>query len=184
MKTIDWKVFLLHPPAAARYCKRCGKRTEFIPSGLFRVNAQKKDMDVWLIYKCAVCDTTWNLTVHSRVNPRSLPPGALNGYMGNEAEYVLRCAVDTALIRRNGAEPGLPEVELIGADVTPHEPVELHIAAEQPLEIRPAALLRKKLGLTRSAYDRMLTHGQIVCVSGHDLTACRLCGEMVIQIHP
>lgn len=184
MKKINWKICLLQPPAAGRYCKRCRKKTEFTPSELFRVNAQQKNLDVWLIYKCAVCDTTWNLTVHSRVNPRTLPPGALSGYMSNEAEYVLRCAIDTALIKQNGAEPGLPEVELIGADVTLHEPVELHITAEQPLEIRPAALLRKKFGLSRSAYDRMLTRGQIVCVSGHDLSICKLCGEMVIQIYP
>ncbi len=175
---------MLRLPAAARYCKRCGKRTEFIPSGLFRVNAQKKNLDVWLVYKCAVCDTTWNLAVHSRVNPRSLPPGALNGYMNNEAEYATRCATDTALIRRNGAEPGMPEVELVGADVSLLEPVELHITAEQPLETRPGALLRGKLGLSRAAYDRMLVRGQIVCVSGHSLSACKLCGEMVIQIHP
>ncbi len=184
MKTIDWKVCLLHLPTAVRYCKSCGKKTQFIPSGLFRVNAQKKNMDVWLIYKCAVCEATWNLAVHSRVNPRSLVPGALNGYMGNEAEHVLRCAVDTALIKRNGAEPSMPEVELVGAEVSLTEPVELHITVEQPLEIRLAALLRRKLGLSRAAYDRMLACGQIACVSGHELSVCRLCGEVVIQIHP
>ena len=184
MKIIDWKVCLLQPPAAVRYCKRCGKRTEFTPSGLFRVNAQQKNLDVWLIYKCVVCETTWNLTVHSRVSPRSLLPDALNGYMNNEAEYVLRCADNTALIKRNGAEPRMPEVELVGVDVRLHEPVEVHIWAEQPLEIKPAALLRKKLGLSRSTYDRMLACEQIVCISGHELTACRLCGEMIIQIHP
>lgn len=172
------------PPMAAKYCKRCGKRTDFIPSGLFRVNAQKKNLDVWLIYKCTACETTWNLTVHSRVNPHSLPREALNGYMQSEESYVLQCAIDTALIRRNGAEPSLPEVECIGEDTSLDEPMELHITAEQPLEIKPAALLRNKLGLSRSAFERMLAQGQITCVSGHDLSKCSLCSNMVIQIHP
>ena len=100
--------------------------------------------------------------------------------MNNEDEYVLHCAVNTALIRRNGAEPRMPEVELVGVD----EPLELHITAERPLEIKPAALLRKKIGLSKSTYDRMLACRQIVCISDHELTVCRPCGEMIIQMHP
>lgn len=92
-------------PAAVRYCKRCGVKTEFYSSGLFRMNAHQKNLDVWLIYKCSKCGTTWNMTVFTRVNPRSLSPELLEGFQNNDAEIALRYARDSALIKRNGAEP-------------------------------------------------------------------------------
>ena len=70
MKKIIWKIEPLGLPLVLRHCKKCGKTAEFICSGQFRVNAQRKYLDIWLIYKCAKCDTTWNAAVYSRVSPQ------------------------------------------------------------------------------------------------------------------
>jgi len=68
------------------------------------VNGQKKNLDVWLIYKCTVCNTTWNLTILSRIAPRSIPPELLTGFHENDPDLANRYANDAALIKRNGAE--------------------------------------------------------------------------------
>jgi len=68
------------------------------------VNAQKKTLDVWLIYRCSVCGATWNLTVLSRVAPRSLPPELLRGFQDNDPDLAARYASDRALLKKNGAE--------------------------------------------------------------------------------
>ena len=91
-------------PKVVRSCRRCRKKTTFFSSGLFRVNGQKKKLDVWLIFKCSVCNTTWNLTILSRVAPRSIPFGLLSGFHENDAELAELYASDVELIRRNGAE--------------------------------------------------------------------------------
>ena len=70
------------------------------------MNAQKKSLDVWLIYKCPVCGATWNLTVLSRVAPRLIPPELLQGFYDNDPDLAARYASDRALVKRNGAEPG------------------------------------------------------------------------------
>ena len=78
----------------------------FISSGRFRVNAQKKSLDVWLIFKCSVCDSTWNMTVLARVNPRSISPDVLRGFHDNDPDLALHYGLDRGLIKKNGGEPG------------------------------------------------------------------------------
>ncbi|MCL2083760.1 MAG: DUF1062 domain-containing protein [Oscillospiraceae bacterium] len=184
MKSIIWTVRIKAAPTAVRYCKRCGVKTGFVSSGLFRVNAQQKSLDVWLIYKCPVCDTTWNLTVLTRAAARSLPPGLLRGFLDNEPGIATRCASDAALIKHSGAEPGPPEIEITGEDAGRGEPVQIRIAPEQPLKIRAEHVLRKKLGLSRGGLDKALSSGRLVCVSGHDLKKCALSCEVVVELRP
>ena len=50
---IIWDIRYCDLPAVLRYCKKCRKKSEYICSGEFRVNAQQKVLDILLIYKCA-----------------------------------------------------------------------------------------------------------------------------------
>ena len=93
-------------PTVVRYCKKCNARTGFASSGMFRVNAQKKSLDVWLIYKCRKCNTKWNLTVMSRVAPGAISLEMLNGFHENDEKLAMQYATDTTLIKKNGAKPG------------------------------------------------------------------------------
>ncbi len=66
MKTSIWRVEATAAPVALRPCGTCGADAEFASTGLFRVNAQKKRLDVWLFYRCATCGSVWNSAVISR----------------------------------------------------------------------------------------------------------------------
>ncbi|MBL8709247.1 MAG: DUF1062 domain-containing protein [Rhodospirillaceae bacterium] len=68
-----------------RHCARCKTDRPFASSGRFRVNAQKKLIDIWLIWRCTTCDQTWNQSIHERRPVRSLPPAELDAFMGNDA---------------------------------------------------------------------------------------------------
>ena len=122
MKNVKWTVRITAAPTVVKYCKKCAEKAQFVSSGMFRVNAQQKYLDVWLIYKCATCDTTWNLTILTRTNPKSIPPDMLAGFHGNDAALAMRYATNTALIRKNGGEPGLPDIEIAGEDIGIGEP--------------------------------------------------------------
>lgn len=169
-------------PTAVRYCKRCGVKTEFASSGLFRVNAQQKNLDVWLIYKCAVCSTTWNLTVLSRSPAHSIPPALLSGFHGNDYSLAMRYAADAALIKRNGAEPRQPEIDMDGEEIELSEDLRIRIIPEQPLEIKAEAVFRKKSGLSRVELDKLMSNERLVCISGHDFRKCKLSDEVVVEI--
>ena len=181
MKNITWTVRIKSAPTVVRYCKRCCVSTEFASSGLFRVNGQKKSLDVWLIYKCSICDTTWNLTVLSRVAPGSISPTLLRGFYDNDPGLAMSYATDISLIKRNGAETCPPEIEIFGVDADLDESARIHLLPEWPMDIKAETVLRQKLGVSRREFDKLLSGGKLVCVSGHDLKKCKLLSEVVVE---
>jgi hypothetical protein len=71
-------------PAILRHCPRCKVDRPFKNSGKFRVNAQKKRVDIWLIFRCGTCDQTWNHAIHERQSVRALAPDILDAFMRND----------------------------------------------------------------------------------------------------
>lgn len=165
-----------------RYCKKCRNNAEFVSSGNFRVNAQQKSLDVWLIYKCSNCDVTWNLTVLSRLSPRAISVDLLRGFHENDPDLAIRYATDVALIKRNGATLGNPEIEIVGVDVISGESTRIKLISEIPLEVKAETAIRNKLGLSRTVFDKLRTTGKLVCVSGHNLGKCKLTGEIIVEL--
>ena len=53
MRKVIWEVRYLSLPQVLRHCKKCGQKTLFTCSEKFRVNAQQKTLDIWLIYSIA-----------------------------------------------------------------------------------------------------------------------------------
>ena len=49
-----------------RPCPRCDAPRNFVSSGKFRVNAQGKKIDAWLIFRCENCGRRWNWPIHER----------------------------------------------------------------------------------------------------------------------
>ena len=182
MKKITWEVQYLSPPFVVRYCKKCGKKTEYICSGLFRVNAQKKTLDIWLIYKCSNCDTTWNSTVYSRISSQSFSPEQLAKFQTNDSNLVEQYAMDIERLHRNGVEVGLPNYIIAGAAIGIDNPTELHIISKYSCQLKVATLLREKLSLSQKAFDQMLASGQIKSISGLDLKKCKLHREVALII--
>ena len=111
MKKIIWEVQLLSVPPVLKYCKKCGGKSPFVCSGQFRVNAQRKYLDIWLIYKCANCDTTWNATLYSRISPQALAPDLLEAFYKNDQTMAEQYAMNFDLLRRNGVEVGFPYIQ-------------------------------------------------------------------------
>lgn len=182
MKKIIWEVHYRSAITAVRYCKKCGKKSEYVSTGLFRVNAQRKYLDIWLIYNCAVCDTTWNATIYSRINPQNLRPEKLEQFHMNDKNLAEQYAMDVELLCKNGAEVTLPKYFITGDEIGSGQPTEVHIVSKFPCRLKIAAILREKLQLSRKAFEKMLDCGQIRSIPETDLTKCKLHTEMRIII--
>ena len=85
-------------------CGGCGKKREFVNSGKFRVNANGKNVDVWLIYRCAKCKHSWNLAVYERTRPGKIPPELFGAFQANDEETAMEYGRDIAFLRRNRAD--------------------------------------------------------------------------------
>lgn len=171
---VVWKIQYCAPPTVLRHCKKCGKKSEYVCSGEFRVNAQQKTLDVWLIYKCAHCNTTWNSTIYSRVSPHKLDGALLERFHSNDKALVMRYAMDLPLLQRNGAEVKLPDYRIVGEEVSLKRAVTIKIQSQYLLPLRVSCVLRKKLGITQREFNDRLSRRQIQSSTGQDLRKCKL----------
>ena len=68
---IHWAIAPEIAPQPLINCNRCGTVKAYRCSEKFRVNANGKRIDVWLIYRCVDCDNSWNFGIFERPALRS-----------------------------------------------------------------------------------------------------------------
>lgn len=174
MKKIIWEVQSLSLLPVLRYCKKCGRKNLFTCSRQFRVNAQRRYLDIWLIYKCCDCNTTWNATVYSRISPQSIKPQLLDGFYKNDNELVEKYAMDSQFLQENGVEVGLPQYSVIGDCFSLNETVQLEIKSKYSLSVKVSSVVRSKLLLSEKEYLQLITSGKIKSFPNQDLKKCKL----------
>lgn len=191
MQTIIWEVSFPSPPELLRRCRRCGRTTSFRSSGLFRVNAQQKNLDVWLIYHCGECNASWNMTVLSRVSSRQMNPQRLEQYIENDPALAMECAMNMELIRKNEVQACPIDHETHGwLPVFPlEEPVRILIRSPYDVPVKVTDILREKLGLSGSTLKWMAKSGQLSMEGGADplkrrlrRQECCICIKPVIEL--
>lgn len=182
MKKVTWDVQYTSVPHVIKYCKKCSKKMEFVCSNKFRVNAERKYLDIWLIYKCSECNTTWNLTIYSRINPSSIPKAMLEGFHSNSEELAEKYAMNTELIGRNGVEVGMPDYKIVGQNIDFKEKVELHINTIYENKIKIGTIIRQKLEISQSVFEKLISNGSIKGLKEEDLKKSKLEKETILII--
>jgi hypothetical protein len=152
---VTWQVAPLQCPRIWRHCSRCKAATSFACSMKFRTNAQKKCIDVWLIYRCTACDETWNLPIHERVAIDDIAPDAFQAIAHNDPDLARHYAFDRARLARHGLR--LEESAAIAVRKVPQNGrqedaalIEIALALSSPCRIRLDRLLSSELGISRS----------------------------------
>lgn len=130
MKHIVWNIVPTALPEVVRHCSKCGDEGAFACSGKFRVNAQRRSLDIWLIYRCRACDTTWNARVYQHISPQSLSGDLLRRFTENDENLAREYALDCEFLRSNGAKVCPPPYDIEGDAFDPDEPIELGIRNE------------------------------------------------------
>lgn len=87
-----------------RGCAKCGRKTHFINTEKFRVNANGNKLDVWLIYQCEECKHTLNLAIYERQKVSSIPKEEYQRFLDNDEELARKYGTDLQLFQKNKAE--------------------------------------------------------------------------------
>jgi hypothetical protein len=153
-------------------CSRCGEPRPFRCSGKFRLNANGKRLDAWLVYKCMACDGTWNHAVIERRAARDIPPALLAGFETNDGALVRRFAFDLAALRRSAHRIEEFAEVVVGKTLLGERPaealvLEITLAVPLPVALRLDRLLAAELGLSRNRIAAMAEAGRLA-------TACSL----------
>jgi hypothetical protein len=162
-----WVVRELGLPAIVTACVSC-RSMRHHPTGRFRVNANGKLLDVWMLICCELCGRTSKIPVHERIHVRALEHQRLLMFENNHPAMVRHLVMDTALAGKAAyrldwsgtweLETDMPFYELANEDSAPLEVV---IRFELPAPIRVAKLLMAGFGLSRSAVRGMVDSGRI-----------------------
>lgn len=157
-----WILRAIESPRVFRRCGRCEEKRPFLSSEKFRVNSQKRRVDVWLIYRCRECNETWNCEVIERAAPEKIGPEALDRFRKNDAGEARRRAFDFAAIAHLGVEversiPYTIERPLLSLD----QLVRVEIELLDPIRVRLDALLAKALQVSRGRVLEWLECGEI-----------------------
>src|ERR1700733_6469262 len=103
MSTIQLVQWTIEPKIAPRpwlICNRCHTIKPFASSGKFRLNANGKQLDAWLIYRCADSESTWNRPIFERRHVKDIDPAALHSLQSTDMELVRSIAFDAQSLRR------------------------------------------------------------------------------------
>ncbi|TDB95898.1 DUF1062 domain-containing protein [Actinomadura sp. 7K534] len=149
---LPWVVHRTRLPLLSLRCADCPSETAATGDGRFRVNANRRLLDVWLLVRCAYCERTSKLTVHERVPVGSLDPAELGGYHANDPELVAARLLDPLLARRNRFTLDWTGAWRLDSSTVPLDepwPVTAEVVFEDPVPVRPDRLIARGLGLSR-----------------------------------
>lgn len=162
---VTWTVTLVGYQRIAKRCPSCSIKRDFTPSGAFRVNSQKKVLDVWIIYKCTHCDYTWNISLFSRLHVNKIDRELYHRLMINDAVTVQHFASDIAMLKRNNAElSGRPDFnvqERWPVSITAHPRVRVSVRISRSFQVSLLSILKQQLMLSAGEIQRRVEAGQI-----------------------
>ncbi|MFE5853327.1 DUF1062 domain-containing protein [Streptomyces sp. NPDC056500] len=162
-----WVVVPTCLPIVLRRCHRCASE-RFRANGKFRVNANHKLLDAWLLALCTVCGDTTKLTVLERMNVRSVRPELLHLLHGNDLGLAAELLQDPVVRRRNRITLDWDNAWHLdsGGPDQPHrsegEAIEVSVRFAARIPVRPARLIAEGFGLSRAETERLITEGNLV----------------------
>ena len=162
-----WVIRELGLPAIVKACVSC-RSTCHHPTWEFRVNANGKLLDVWMLICCELCGRTSKIPIHKRIHVQALGSERLQVFENNDPAMVRDLAMDGALAGKAAYQldwSGTWELEtgmLSGGLEREHPaPLKVIIRFELPVPIRVEKLLATGFGLSRSAVTGMADSGRI-----------------------
>jgi hypothetical protein len=167
-----WVVVPICLPVILRRCHACASG-RFRASGKFRVNANHKLLDAWLLALCTMCGETTKLTVVERMNVRALRPELLDRLHHNDPELVAELLQDPVVLRRNRIAldwDNAWHLDTGGSDALGEEAIDISVRFAARIPVRPVRLIAEGFGLSRAEVVSLVAAGSLV-------SAVRLSGK-------
>ncbi|MDG4808941.1 DUF1062 domain-containing protein [Micromonospora sp. WMMD1120] len=161
---ITWAVVPTCLPLVRRRCHVCASQ-RLRPSGRFRVNANHKLIDVWLLALCAACGVTAKLTVLERVTVGAIRSELLDRLHDNDSGLIAELLQDPAVQRRNRFDLDWTDawrLDTGGPVDLDHDVLDVAVRFAARIPVRPVRLIADGCGLSRGEVGRLITEGRLV----------------------
>lgn len=151
-------------PLVRRRCHACASGL-FRASGKFRVNANHKRLDAWLLVHCTACGDTVKLTLFERMNVRSVSTDLLDRLHHNDLGLTAELLQDPVVQHRNRIALDWHNawcLDTSGADHLDREVIDISVHFAARIPVRPVRLIAEGCDLPRAEVERLLTEGKLV----------------------
>ncbi|WP_371660242.1 DUF1062 domain-containing protein [Streptomyces sp. NBC_00280] len=172
----NWVVTPTCLPLVLRRCHACASE-HFRANGKFRVNANHKLIDAWLLVLCTSCGETAKLTILERMNVRSIRPELLDRMHDNDPVLAAELLQDPVVRRRNRIALDWDDAWRLDTGGSDHldrevsDAIDVSVRFAARIPVRPVRLIAEGFGLSRAEVERLVTEGKLV-------SAARLSGRL------
>lgn len=184
----QWELVPENLPIVKRNCPKCNQKSHYINSEKFRVNANKNNIDIWLIYQCEKCKSTWNMAIYERIKPNDINKYEYEKFLSNDKELAREYAFDLSVYNKNKAEVILEDVNYkiiqrkLEAYYIKENELVIEIICKYPIEMRVDKILSDILGLSRSKIKDMHKKGVILIDDGKNSLNTKVRDRMEIHV--
>jgi hypothetical protein len=151
---VRWTVIPKLAPQPWIACNGCGGLRAFQSSNKIRLNANGRKLDAWLIYKCVVCDKTWNRPIFERRNVRDIDAKVLDALQSNDPDWIRGEAFNLEALRRKAQRidefPVYEVRKVLLRDAADRQHLDIELSVPLPTSTRLDRLLASELGLSRT----------------------------------
>ncbi|NIX76670.1 DUF1062 domain-containing protein [Microvirga terricola] len=134
-------------------CSGCGGLRAFQSSDKIRLNANGRKLDAWLIYKCTICEKTWNRPIFERQNVRNISPIVLEALQSNDPDWIRGETFNLEALRRKAQRINeFPECKIVKellCETPDWTRLEIELVARFPTSTRLDRLLATELNVSR-----------------------------------
>ena len=161
---VQWTLTPQSTPEPLVACSSCSAVKPFQSSDKFRLNAQGKRLDAWLIYRCRDCGSTWNRRLFIRRPIAEIDPNLLQSLQRNDEELAKRFALDSAQLRCRAPDPAggtafRIQKQVLSDKTQPWQQVTIRMVLPAKLSLRLDRLLASELHRSRGQIQEMARAG-------------------------
>ncbi|MGH1516644.1 DUF1062 domain-containing protein [Chryseobacterium sp. JK1] len=159
-----WEIKAKNTPFLKKKCNHCSS-DRFQCSDKFRLNTQKKNMDIWLIYRCVHCQNRYNMTLFSRIRTEKIDKDLFNKMSENDTMTAWEYAFSHEIRRKNNVEADLETVDYevicdgISVEDLPdsdHEMLTIVIKSPFDFHLKISSVVRIGLKLSSGKLNRLI----------------------------
>jgi len=174
-KETTWRIIPANTPAIIKQCSKCNRKSEYYCSEKFRVNANQSRVDVWIIYKCHKCDSTWKLAIKKGIRPHDLPEGLFDRFINNDRCLAWQYAFDRHFLKQHNCVIDYTNVEYSVDGYEAHDG-HLLVNIESPycFDLKLSAVLANVLCMTVGQIRKLVESGGISANNEIDIMKHRI----------
>lgn len=157
----NWFVVPVCLPLVVRRCHSCASE-RFRASGKFRVNANHKLIDAWLLVLCASCGLTAKLAILERKRVSTIRPELLDRLHHNDPGLTAELLQDPNLLHRNRIALDWDNAWRLDTGGAQHLDAEVRVRFAARIPVRPMRLIVEGYGFSRPEVERLIKEGKLV----------------------